>query len=124
VFRASVRRHRRALRGCVWLYDGWIDLHAAAPSSVLNDCHPRPVNGYYFTKGESTVAGSETCGPKPSLDPLKARVLRIAHDHIWYSIHHGDRLAEVAHRMGISPESALALAISDQVCVEFRLTLK
>ena len=54
--RASVRHthgtsairptHRRTLRGCLWPYGGWIGFHATAPCSLLNDCHPRPVNAY------------------------------------------------------------------------------
>jgi hypothetical protein len=44
--RASVRRHRRALHGCLWPYVGWSGFHPAAPCSLLNDCHPRPVNAY------------------------------------------------------------------------------
>ena len=42
--RNSVRRHRRTLRGYLWPYGGWIGVHAAAPGSLLNDCHPQPVN--------------------------------------------------------------------------------
>ena len=41
---ASVRRHRSALRVCLGPPGGWIGFHAAAPCSLLNDCHPRPVN--------------------------------------------------------------------------------
>jgi hypothetical protein len=37
--------HRRALRGCLWPYGGWIGFHAAAPCSLVNGCYPRPVNG-------------------------------------------------------------------------------
>ena len=44
--RASVRHHRRALRGYLWAHVGWIGFHPAAPCSPLNDCHPRPVNAY------------------------------------------------------------------------------
>jgi hypothetical protein len=35
---------RRALLGRLWPYVGWIGFHAAAPCSLLNDGHPRPVN--------------------------------------------------------------------------------
>ena len=38
--------HRRALRGCPWPHGGLIGIHAAAPCSLLNNCHPRPVNAY------------------------------------------------------------------------------
>jgi hypothetical protein len=47
--RESVRRHRRALRSCLCFYVGWIGLHAATPYSLLNDCHPRPVNANHTT---------------------------------------------------------------------------
>ena len=46
---ASIRRHRRALRGCHWPYGGWIGFQAAAPRSLVNDCQHRPVNGYTNT---------------------------------------------------------------------------
>jgi hypothetical protein len=40
------RSNRRVLRGCLWPYVGRIGFHAAAPCSLLNECHPRPVNAY------------------------------------------------------------------------------
>src|SRR5262249_55970889 len=43
---ASVRRHRRTLRGCLWPYGGWIGFRAAAPCSLRNGRHPRPVSAY------------------------------------------------------------------------------
>jgi hypothetical protein len=36
----------RAVRGCLWPSGGRIGFDAAAPYSLLNDCHPRPVNAY------------------------------------------------------------------------------
>ncbi len=41
---ASVRRHTDALRGCLRLHGGWIDLRSAAPCSLRKHCHHRPVN--------------------------------------------------------------------------------
>src|SRR5262245_52189282 len=35
-----------ARRGCLRPCDGWIGFDAAPPCSLLNDCHPRPVNAY------------------------------------------------------------------------------
>jgi hypothetical protein len=52
------------------------------------------------------------------------RVTRIALDHILYSNRYPDRLKEIGMRLGITPESALAYAIADQVCEEFEMTLR
>jgi hypothetical protein len=35
-----------ALRGCQWPRGDWMDYHAAAPRSLLNESHPWPVNAY------------------------------------------------------------------------------
>src|SRR5262249_9427593 len=40
VLRASVRRHRRTLRGCLWPYVGWIGARAAAPSFAAERLSP------------------------------------------------------------------------------------
>jgi hypothetical protein len=45
-YRASVRRHRRTFRGCLWPCGGWIGSHAAAPCWLLNDCYLRLVNAH------------------------------------------------------------------------------
>jgi hypothetical protein len=42
--RDSVRRHRRALRGCLFPSGTWSGFRVAASCSRLNDCHQRPVN--------------------------------------------------------------------------------
>ena len=59
---------------------------------------------------------------KRNLPPYYERVMRIVHEHILYARRHPDRLLDIATRMTISPDSALALAIADQVCEEFSLT--
>src|SRR5262249_827218 len=46
----------RAIRGCLWVHVGWIDLYPAAPCSLLNGCHPRPVNAYRIRRGRSRRA--------------------------------------------------------------------
>jgi hypothetical protein len=46
ILRDSVRRHRRALRVCLWPDVGWISLDAAAPRSLLNACQYRFENAY------------------------------------------------------------------------------
>jgi hypothetical protein len=47
------RRHRRALQGYIWPSVYWIVFHAAAPCTLLNDCHPRPVNSHGIRKDRS-----------------------------------------------------------------------
>ena len=54
--------------------------------------------------------------------PELARVMRIAQDPIVYAGRHPTKLREIGRRLSISPEAALALAIADHVCEEFRLT--
>src|SRR5262249_4634312 len=44
--RASVRRHRRALRGCLCPNSGWIGFHAVTLCSILNYFHLQPVHAY------------------------------------------------------------------------------
>lgn len=58
----------------------------------------------------------------PSLSPEMERVMRIAHEHILYAMRKPENLDIIAKRLLITPESALALAIADQVCEEFMLT--
>jgi hypothetical protein len=48
-----LRRHRRALRGCLWPSAGWIGSHAAARCSPRSECHLRPVNACYPGRAEA-----------------------------------------------------------------------
>jgi hypothetical protein len=52
-----VRQHRRALQGYLWPYGDWVGFHAAAPCSLLNDWHPRPVNAYAPARGRKHQSG-------------------------------------------------------------------
>ena len=64
--------HRRALRGCLWPYGGWTGFHAAAPSSLVNGCHPRPVNGCGPTSivgRRSQDDGRNACNETASIHP-------------------------------------------------------
>ncbi|SIO37389.1 hypothetical protein SAMN05444166_4188 [Singulisphaera sp. GP187] len=61
---------------------------------------------------------SPLCEDRPHIE----RVTRIAHDHILYANGHPSDLQIIADRLGISPESALAYAIAEQVTEEFFLT--
>jgi hypothetical protein len=47
--------------------------------------------------------------------------MRISQDHIIYADRHPAKIKEAAKRLGITSEAALALAIADEVCEEFRL---
>jgi hypothetical protein len=59
---------------------------------------------------------------KGTLPPYYERIMRIAQDHIHYAKRFPDRLTEIGKRMKISSETALALAITDEICEEFSLT--
>jgi hypothetical protein len=48
VLRASVRRHRRTLRGCLRPSVVLDRLRFCRSFSLMNDCHPRPVNAYWL----------------------------------------------------------------------------
>jgi hypothetical protein len=54
--------------------------------------------------------------------PEMKRVCEIALDHIWFAERHRDHVAKSASLLGVSPQTALALAIADQVAEEFTLT--
>jgi hypothetical protein len=62
---ASVRRHRRALRGCLWPCVGRIRLHAAAPYALMNKRHHRPVNAY----SPGSTLSSRSVPPTLRCDP-------------------------------------------------------
>lgn len=49
------------------------------------------------------------------------RITQIAYEHLLYAQRHPEILAELAHRLSISPQQAIAVAIADQVCEEFAL---
>lgn len=50
------------------------------------------------------------------------RLTEIVMDHVFYAKNHPERLQEIAVRMSISPEAALAVVIADQIEDEFTLT--
>lgn len=49
------------------------------------------------------------------------RITEIAYEHILYATRHPERLDELAARLSISPQQAVAVAIADQICEEFVL---
>jgi hypothetical protein len=55
------------------------------------------------------------------LSPSMERIVSIARDHIHYARRHPHRLSQVAQQLGVSTDSALALAISDQILEEYTL---
>jgi len=58
---------------------------------------------------------------KLNLPPYYERIARIAQDHLWYAKRYPERIREIADRLVITVESALAIAIADQICEEFSL---
>ena len=50
------------------------------------------------------------------------RVTKIAHEHLLHARRYPDFLKEIAERLEITEDAALAYAIADQVCEEFLLT--
>src|SRR5690242_3315297 len=68
--------HRRALRGCLWPHVGWIGLHPLASSSLLNDCHPRPVNEYGVSPGIDECVGFLSCSPGGATEMRWCRPVR------------------------------------------------
>jgi len=59
---------------------------------------------------------------KRNLPPYYERIARIAQDHMWYAKRYPERIKEIGDRLKITIESALAIAIADQICEEFSLT--
>jgi len=53
--------------------------------------------------------------------PHFQRVMKIAQDHIWFSRSRPEQLEDIAKRLHVSPEAALAFAIADQITEEFTL---
>ena len=63
--------------------------------------------------------------PRPPAMPDRPhleRVLRIAHDHILFAQRNPAHLANIAERLRISPDAALAFAIADEITEGFSLT--
>jgi hypothetical protein len=64
------------------------------------------------------MAGSYDFQGRPDLE----RVTRIAHEHLLHARRYPSFLKEIAERLKITEDAALAVAIADQVCEEFILT--
>lgn len=61
---------------------------------------------------------------RKAAEPHLKRITEIAYEHMLYAERHPERLAELAARLSISQQQAVAVAIADQVCEEFTLTPK
>jgi hypothetical protein len=70
------------------------------------------------------VMNSDGRNGRNGLSPSMERIVRIALDHIVYSRRHPDRLSQVAHQLGVSTETTLAIAISDQILEEYYLVVR
>jgi hypothetical protein len=53
--------------------------------------------------------------------PHLERVMRIAQDHIYFARSNPSTIAEIAERLDISEDAALAYAIAEQITDEFTL---
>jgi hypothetical protein len=54
----------------------------------------------------------------------KAELLKLVRDHLWFAIANPGRVADIAQQMGMSPQSATAYMITEQICDEFCFTPK
>jgi len=54
----------------------------------------------------------------------KTELLKIVRDHTWFASANPERVAAVAAQMGISPQSATAYMIVEQIDEEFHFTPK
>lgn len=61
--------------------------------------------------------------PAKRQPPHLTRVMRIVHEHLLHGELHAKQIATIAKRLKITTLSAISLAVADQVCEEFTLTL-
>jgi hypothetical protein len=67
MLRASVRRHRRARRGCLWPYVGWIGFHAAVPCCEVGGQRVAALRWYFSNHPLPNRTGSRVGGRRVTL---------------------------------------------------------
>ncbi len=58
----------------------------------------------------------------PSGSKIKAELLRLVRDNLWFADRNPDNVACIAEQMGVSPSSAVAYLLTEQIVDEFIVT--